>query len=37
LCLRLYGYKDHDNLYHGYIMIGYLDIDIRDAVDDDKG
>jgi hypothetical protein len=45
LRLRLYGYNDHDNLDHNYIMIGYLDIDIkntvynnssRDAVDDDK-
>jgi hypothetical protein len=28
----LYGYKDHDNLDHGYIMIGYLDIDIKNTV-----
>jgi hypothetical protein len=28
LRLRLYGYNDHDNLDHDYIMIGYLDIDI---------
>jgi hypothetical protein len=32
LRLRLYGYKDHDNLDHGYIMIGYLDIDIKNTV-----
>jgi hypothetical protein len=32
LCLRLYGYNDHDNLDHGYIMIGYLDIDIKNTV-----
>jgi hypothetical protein len=30
LRLRLYGYNDHDN--HGYIMIGYLDIDITNTV-----
>jgi hypothetical protein len=28
LRLWLYGYNNHDNLDHGYIMIGYLDIDI---------
>jgi uncharacterized protein YunC (DUF1805 family) len=37
LCLRLYGYNnhdnlDHDNLDHGYIMIGYLDIDIKNTL-----
>jgi uncharacterized protein YunC (DUF1805 family) len=32
LCLRLYGYNDHDNLDHGYIMIGHLDIDIKNTV-----
>jgi uncharacterized protein YunC (DUF1805 family) len=32
LRLRLYGYTDHDNLDHGYIMIGYLDIDIKNTV-----
>jgi uncharacterized protein YunC (DUF1805 family) len=32
LRLRLYGYNDHDNLNHGYIMIGYLDIDIKNTV-----
>jgi hypothetical protein len=32
LCLRLDGYNDHDNLDHGYIMIGYLDIDIKSTV-----
>jgi hypothetical protein len=32
LRLRLYGYNDHDNLDHGYIMIGYLDIDIKNIV-----
>jgi uncharacterized protein YunC (DUF1805 family) len=32
LRLRLYGYNDHDNLDHGYIMIGYLDIDIKNNV-----
>jgi hypothetical protein len=32
LRLRLYGYNDHDNLDHGYIMIGYLDIDIKNTV-----
>jgi hypothetical protein len=26
LHLWLYGYNDHDNFDHGYIMIGYLDI-----------
>jgi hypothetical protein len=26
LRLQLYSYNDHDNLDHGYIMIGYLDI-----------
>jgi hypothetical protein len=33
LRLRLYGYNDHDNLDHGYIMIGYLDIDIDIDID----
>jgi uncharacterized protein YunC (DUF1805 family) len=32
LRLRHYGYNDHDNLDHGYIMIGYLDIDIKNTV-----
>jgi uncharacterized protein YunC (DUF1805 family) len=32
LRLRLYGYNDHDNLDHSYIMIGYLDIDIKNTV-----
>jgi hypothetical protein len=32
LRLQLYGYNDHDNLDHGYIMIGYLDIDIMNTV-----
>jgi uncharacterized protein YunC (DUF1805 family) len=32
LRLRLYGYNDHDNLDHGYIMIGYLDIDIKNTI-----
>jgi uncharacterized protein YunC (DUF1805 family) len=32
LCLWLYGYNDHNNLDHGYIMIGYLDIDIKNTV-----
>jgi hypothetical protein len=32
LHLWLYGYKDHDNLDHDYIMIGYLDIDIKNTV-----
>jgi uncharacterized protein YunC (DUF1805 family) len=32
LCLRLYGYNDHDNLDHGYIMIGYLHIDIKNTI-----
>jgi uncharacterized protein YunC (DUF1805 family) len=32
LRLRLYGYNNHDNLEHGYIMIGYLDIDIKNTV-----
>jgi uncharacterized protein YunC (DUF1805 family) len=32
LRLRLYGYNDYDNLDHGYIMIGYLDIDIKNTV-----
>jgi hypothetical protein len=32
LCLRLYGYNDHNNLDHGYIMIGYLDIDIKNTI-----
>jgi hypothetical protein len=32
--LRLwhYGYNDHNNLDHGYIMIDYLDIDIKNTV-----
>jgi hypothetical protein len=34
LRFRLYGYNDHDhdNLDHDYIMIGYLDIDIKNTV-----
>jgi uncharacterized protein YunC (DUF1805 family) len=34
LRLGLYGYNDHDhdNLDHSYIMIGYLDIDIKNTV-----
>jgi uncharacterized protein YunC (DUF1805 family) len=32
LRLRLYGYNDHDSLDHGYIMIGYLDINIKNTV-----
>jgi hypothetical protein len=32
LRLWLYGYNDHDNLDHDYIMIGYLDIDIKNTV-----
>jgi hypothetical protein len=32
LRFRLYGSNDHDNLDHGYIMIGYLDIDIKNTV-----
>jgi hypothetical protein len=32
LRLRLYGYNDHDNLNHGYILIGYLNIDIKNTV-----
>jgi hypothetical protein len=32
LRLRLYGYNDHDNLDHGYITTGYLDIDIKNNV-----
>jgi uncharacterized protein YunC (DUF1805 family) len=32
LRLRLYGYNDYDNLDQGYIMIGYLDIDIKNTV-----
>jgi uncharacterized protein YunC (DUF1805 family) len=32
LRLWLYGYNDHTILYHGYIMIGYLDIDIKNTV-----
>jgi uncharacterized protein YunC (DUF1805 family) len=32
LRLRLCGYNEHDNLDHGYIMIGYLDIDIKNTV-----
>jgi hypothetical protein len=31
LRLWLYGYKDHDNLDHGYIMIGDLDINIKNT------
>jgi uncharacterized protein YunC (DUF1805 family) len=31
-CLRLYSYNDHDNLDHGYIMTGYLDINIKNNV-----
>jgi hypothetical protein len=29
LRLWLYGYNDHDNFNQGYIMIGYLDINIK--------
>jgi hypothetical protein len=32
LRLGLYGYNDLDNLDHSYIMIGYLDIDIKNTV-----
>jgi hypothetical protein len=32
LRLRLYDYNNHDNLDHSYIMIGYLDIDIKNTV-----
>jgi uncharacterized protein YunC (DUF1805 family) len=32
LRIRLYGYNDHDNLDHGYITTGYLDIDIKNNV-----
>jgi hypothetical protein len=32
LLLWLYGYNDHDNLDHGYIMIGYLNIDIKNTI-----
>jgi hypothetical protein len=32
LHLWLYGYNDHDNLDYGYIMIGYIDIDIKNTV-----
>jgi hypothetical protein len=32
LHLRLYVYNDHDNFDHVYIMIGYLDIDIKNTV-----
>jgi uncharacterized protein YunC (DUF1805 family) len=32
LCLRLYGHNDHNNLDHGYIMIGYLDINIKNTI-----
>jgi uncharacterized protein YunC (DUF1805 family) len=32
LRLQLYDYNDHENLDHGYIMIGYLDIDIKNNV-----
>jgi hypothetical protein len=32
LHLRLYGYNDHDNLNHDYIMIDYLDIDIKNTI-----
>jgi hypothetical protein len=32
LRLWLYGYKDHDKLDHSDIMIGYLDIDIKNTV-----
>jgi hypothetical protein len=32
LYLRFYGYNDHDNLDHNYIMTGYLDIDIKNTV-----
>jgi hypothetical protein len=32
LRLRLYGYNDHNNLDHGYIMTAYLDIDIKNNV-----
>jgi hypothetical protein len=31
LRLWLYGYKDHDNLDHGYIMISDLDINIKNT------
>jgi hypothetical protein len=32
LPLWLYGYNNHDNLNHGYIMIGYLNIDIKNTI-----
>jgi hypothetical protein len=32
LHLRLYGYNKHDNLDNSYIMIGYLDIDIKNTI-----
>jgi hypothetical protein len=32
LRLRFYSYNDHDNLDHSYIMIGYLDIKIKNNV-----
>jgi hypothetical protein len=32
LRLWLYGYNDHDNLDHGYISTGYLDIHIKNYV-----
>jgi hypothetical protein len=32
LRLRLYGYNDHNNLDHGHIMTGYLDIDIKNNI-----
>jgi hypothetical protein len=32
LRLRFYGYNDHDNLDHGYIMTAYLNIDIKNNV-----
>jgi hypothetical protein len=32
LRLRLYGYNDYDNLDHSYIIISYLDINIKNTV-----
>jgi uncharacterized protein YunC (DUF1805 family) len=32
LRLRLYAYNDHDNPDHGYIMTGYLDIDLKNTI-----
>jgi hypothetical protein len=37
LRLWLYGYNDHNNIDHDYILTGYLDIDIKNYVYNNSG